>query len=95
MKDAFASEFEKTLERMQWPSKNVRMTVEVEKAWTAGVGELLDLQEPYVLIEIFLYVLIAAQRFSLLAICFPKIEMAAASSMVYSGEVLFSSIPWS
>ena len=51
MKDAFASEFEKTLEKMQWPGKNVQMTVEVEKEWTAGVGKLLDLQEPYVLNE--------------------------------------------
>ena len=51
MKDAFASEFEETLERMQWPGKNLQLTVEVEKEWTAGVGRLLDLQEPYVVIE--------------------------------------------
>ena len=52
MKDAFASEFEETLERMQWPGKNLQLTVEVEKEWTAGVGRLLDLQEPYVVIEV-------------------------------------------
>ena len=54
MKNAFASEFEEILEKIQWPSKNVQMTVEAEKEWTAGVEKLLDLQEPYVLIELSL-----------------------------------------
>ena len=49
MKDAFASEFEKTLERMNWPRKEIELTAQLEKEWTAGVERLLDLQEPYVL----------------------------------------------
>ena len=48
MKDAFASEFEKTLERMNWPRKDIELTAQLEKEWTAGVEKLLDLQEPYV-----------------------------------------------
>ena len=54
MKNAFASEFEETLEKIQWPGKNVQMTVEAEKEWTAGVEKLLDLQDPYVLFELSL-----------------------------------------
>ena len=49
MKDAFASEFEKTLQRMNWPKKDIELTAQLEKEWTAGVERLLDLQEPYVL----------------------------------------------
>ena len=49
MKHAFASEFEKTLERMNWPRKDIGLTAQLEKEWTAGVEKLLDLQEPYVL----------------------------------------------
>ena len=48
MKDAFASEFEETLTRMKWPSKNLNLTADLERHWTAGVEKLLDLQEPYV-----------------------------------------------
>lgn len=50
MKDAFASEFEETLRKMQWPSKNLNLTADLEQQWTAGVEKLLDLQEPYVCI---------------------------------------------
>lgn len=51
MKDAFASEFEETLRRMQWPSTNLNLTANLERQWTAGVEKLLDLQEPYVRIQ--------------------------------------------
>lgn len=46
MKDAFASDFEETLQRMQWPGKDLNVTTEMEQEWTNGVGKLLDLQEP-------------------------------------------------
>ena len=49
MKDAFASEFEETLKRMNWPRKDIDLTAVLELEWTAGVEKLLDLQEPYVL----------------------------------------------
>ena len=58
MKDAFGSEFEKTLERMEWPRKDVNFKAEIEKEWTIGVEKLLDLQEPYVRV----YLLVPSQH---------------------------------
>ncbi|KAI4222545.1 MAG: hypothetical protein L6R36_006066 [Xanthoria steineri] len=46
MKDAFASEFEKVLTRMKWPSKDVSLAGSLEQEWTEGVEKLLELQEP-------------------------------------------------
>lgn len=60
MKDAFALEFEKTLERINWPRKEIDLTAQLEKSWTAGVEKLLDLQEPYVLVS-YIY-LISSRR---------------------------------
>ena len=48
MKDAFASDFEKTLAKMQWPSKDVKFPGDLQREWTLGVERLLQLQEPYV-----------------------------------------------
>ncbi len=48
MKDAFASEFQETLTKMKWPGKEIVLSGELEKEWTAGVVKLLDLQEPFV-----------------------------------------------
>ena len=48
MKDHFASEFEKTLQHMNWPGENLNMTDRLEREWQTGVEKLLDLQEPYV-----------------------------------------------
>lgn len=46
MKDAFASEFEATLKKMQWPGKDVALDGKLEREWTDGVRKLLELQEP-------------------------------------------------
>ena len=46
MKDAFASKFEITLKKMQWPNKNTSLEGPVEQEWSEGVQRLLDLQEP-------------------------------------------------
>lgn len=46
MKDAFASDFEATLKKMQWPGKDVTWEGELENEWADGVKKLLDLQEP-------------------------------------------------
>lgn len=46
MKDAFASEFEATLKKMQWPRKDVTLDRQLEREWTDGVKKLLELQEP-------------------------------------------------
>ena len=48
MKHAFASEFEETLQKMKWPSKDITLSEKLEQEWSAGVEKLLDLQEPYV-----------------------------------------------
>ena len=53
MKETFASEFEKTLEQMKWPSKEIALTAELEKEWTAGVEKLLGIQEPCVFMKSF------------------------------------------
>ena len=48
MKDAFALDFESTLAKMKWPSKDVNLAGQLEHEWTEGVQRLLELQEPYV-----------------------------------------------
>lgn len=48
MKAAFTSEFEDTLNRMGWPSKNAVLDGLNEHEWTASVAKLLDLQDPSV-----------------------------------------------
>lgn len=45
MKDAFASDFEATLKKMQWPGSDVTLDRELEQEWTDGVKKLLELQE--------------------------------------------------
>ena len=46
MKDAFASEFEATLKKMQWPRNDVTLDGQLEREWADGVKNLLELQEP-------------------------------------------------
>ncbi|CAF9912472.1 MAG: hypothetical protein ALECFALPRED_008124 [Alectoria fallacina] len=46
MKDAFASEFEATLRKVQWPGKDITLNGQLEREWTDGVKKLLELQEP-------------------------------------------------
>ncbi len=46
MKDAFATDFEKTLKKMQWPSKDTILQGTLKQEWTEGVKKLLELQEP-------------------------------------------------
>lgn len=46
MKNAFASDFEATLKKMQWPGKDVILSGKLEQEWTEGVTKLLELQEP-------------------------------------------------
>ena len=46
MKDAFASDFEATLKKMQWPGKDVTLDGSLEQEWHDGVKKLLELQEP-------------------------------------------------
>ncbi|KAL2039510.1 hypothetical protein N7G274_007782 [Stereocaulon virgatum] len=46
MKDAFASDFEATLKKMQWPGKDVTLDGDLEQEWHDGVKKLLELQEP-------------------------------------------------
>ena len=46
MKVAFASEFEVTLKKIEWPGKDLTLDGQLEEKWTDGVRKLLDLQEP-------------------------------------------------
>ena len=46
MKNTFASEFEATLRKMQWPKNDVTLDGQLEREWTDGVKNLLELQEP-------------------------------------------------
>ena len=46
MKDAFASDFEGTLKKMQWPGKDVTLDEQLEREWMGGVNKLLELQGP-------------------------------------------------
>ncbi len=46
MKGAFASEFEATLKKAQWPGNNITLDGQLEQEWTDGVKRLLELQEP-------------------------------------------------
>ena len=48
MKNSYASDFEKTLAKMQWPGKDVKIVGDLQKEWTSGVERLLELQEPFV-----------------------------------------------
>lgn len=47
MRDDFASTLQKTLERMGWPSKELKLTDNLVGEWTDQVETMLDLQEPY------------------------------------------------
>lgn len=49
MKGAFAEDFDKTLSKIKWPSKEPNMLGNLGQEWIAGVEKLLDLQEPYVI----------------------------------------------
>lgn len=46
MKDAFASDFEKTLAKLKWPGKDIVLQGKLQVEWTEGVKKLLDLQGP-------------------------------------------------
>jgi hypothetical protein len=46
MKDEFASDFEGTLKKMNWPGEDLSLTTTLEHEWQTGVEKLLDLQEP-------------------------------------------------
>ncbi|KAL9611826.1 MAG: hypothetical protein Q9167_003553 [Letrouitia subvulpina] len=46
VKSAFASEFEKTLEKMKWPGKDLTLTGNLRQEWNTGVENLLQLQNP-------------------------------------------------
>ena len=46
MKDSFASKFEVTLKKMQWPNKNLSLEGPLEQEWSEEVRRLLELQEP-------------------------------------------------
>ena len=46
MKNAFGSGFEATLEKMNWPGKEMCMTSELAQEWSQGVVRLLELQRP-------------------------------------------------
>ena len=52
MKDRFAGQFEKTLSKVKWPSKDITLFGKLKQEWSNGVEELLELQEPYVLLLI-------------------------------------------
>ena len=47
MKDTLAADFETTLRKIKWPSKDGHMDEQLYGEWRAGVLKLLDLQEPY------------------------------------------------
>lgn len=46
MKDTLSAEFEQTLTRMKWPSKEANFQDGLLEEWEAGVEKLLLLQEP-------------------------------------------------
>lgn len=46
MKTAFASEFEETLKKFKWPTKDATLGKMIKQEWGDGVEKLLDLQEP-------------------------------------------------
>ena len=46
MKDAFATDFGATLQKLKWPGKDVTPEGPLEQEWTNGVRRLLELQEP-------------------------------------------------
>ena len=46
MKDAFASNFEETLKKLNWPNKDAYLDAQLQTEWTTGIERLLELQEP-------------------------------------------------
>ena len=46
MKTAFASDFEETLKKIKWPTKDAILGNKIKQEWVDGVEKLLDLQEP-------------------------------------------------
>jgi RAD50-interacting protein 1 len=44
MKDALENEFEALLDKIKWPSKEVRISGALQNEWKEGVGKLLELQ---------------------------------------------------
>ena len=46
MKVAFATDFEQTLTKMQWPKSDIPLQGSLQKEWVDGVKKLLELQEP-------------------------------------------------
>ena len=46
LKKGFDSDFKKTLEEMNWPNKELKLTGDLIAKWTYQVETLLDLQEP-------------------------------------------------
>ncbi|KAL8764668.1 MAG: hypothetical protein Q9194_006904, partial [Teloschistes cf. exilis] len=46
MKDAFGGDFEKTLAKMKWPGRDIKLVGALEEEWIEGVKRLLELQEP-------------------------------------------------
>lgn len=52
MKEAFARDFQETLTKIKWPGKEVALSGRLEIEWTEGVEKLLELQEPYVKIQL-------------------------------------------
>ena len=45
MKNAFSSDFEVTLKKMEWPQKSVTFGEPLKQEWANGVKKLLELQE--------------------------------------------------
>ncbi|KAL9600979.1 MAG: hypothetical protein Q9219_002801 [cf. Caloplaca sp. 3 TL-2023] len=46
MKNTFAADFEKVLNKMKWPGKSIILSSALEQEWTEGVEKLLEVQEP-------------------------------------------------
>jgi RAD50-interacting protein 1 len=46
MKDSFSADFEKCLDKMRWPGKDIQIAGDLEQEWSSGVTRLLELQEP-------------------------------------------------
>ncbi|KAI4204276.1 MAG: hypothetical protein LQ350_001256 [Teloschistes chrysophthalmus] len=46
MKDAFGGDFEKTLAKLKWPGRDIKLVGALEEEWIEGVKRLLELQEP-------------------------------------------------
>ncbi|KAI9823285.1 MAG: hypothetical protein M1832_002509 [Thelocarpon impressellum] len=46
MKNTLGAEFEKTLAKINWPSRDATVNGELEREWQEGIKKLLDLQAP-------------------------------------------------